>query len=259
MQQDNTLRKLTYYIRNHWFKLGVIAIALFVILKKDLSFNLNLNTPIRQKIDREKQPLPVEQQQKEVTQERFTENNSDKEITPANPSPVTDKFDLSPSFRSYSNDGQTASERLATVDDEVKEKYIKRFAKVVITERQKYGIPSSIILANALLHSSAGRSALSINGNNHFNIKCSTDWSGEGDRIDGECYRNYENAWTSFRDHSLYITTGPFSKLRSLPSDDYKAWAKALEKNEFSDEPKLAKQLIQLIEHYELHILDTDD
>ena len=258
MQQENTLKKVTYYIRNHWFKIGIIAIALFVILKKDLSFNLNLNTPVRQKMEREKQPLPVEQQQEEVIQERFTENTTEKEMTPANPSPVMDKFDLSPSFRNSDNDDQTALERLAGVDDEAKEKYIKRFARVVITERQKYGIPSSIILANALLHSSAGKSPLSINDNNHFNIKCSSDWTGNGEKYEGKCYRTYENAWTSFRDHSLYITTGAFSKLRTLPSDDYKAWAKALERNNFSDEPKLAKQLIQLIEDYELHILDKD-
>lgn len=258
MQQEYTLKKVTSYIRNHWFKIGLAVICLFVILKKDLSFNLNLNTPIRQKIEQEKQPLPVEQKKKRATQERFTEITPEQQPAPANPAPVMDKFDLSPSFGGEDEVALSAIEQLAAVDQIVKEKYIKRFARVVITERQKFGIPASIILANAMLHSAAGQSTLSKEGNNHFKIPCTDDWQGESERLGGKCYRQYENAWTSFRDHSLYLTTGPFSELRGLGNEDYKSWAKMLEKANFSDEPKLGKQLIRLIEEYELFILDEE-
>ena len=131
MQQENTLKKVTFYIRNHWFKIGLAIICLFVILKKDLSFNLNLNTPVRNKMEQKKQPLPVEQKKKKATQERFTEHIPDQETTPANPAPVMDKFDLAPTFGGEEDADKTALERLADVDREVKEKYIKRFARVV--------------------------------------------------------------------------------------------------------------------------------
>lgn len=257
MQQENTFKKVTFYIRNHWFKIGLIIICLFVILKKDLSFNLNLNTPVKNKVEQKKHPLPVEQKKKKAKTERFTENITEQKTTPANPAPVMDKFDLAPTFRGEDDADKTASERLADVDREVIEKYIKRFARVVITERQKFGVPSSIILANALLHSSAGQSRLSKSGNNHFNIPCSDDWQGGQEQMGDNCYRQYDNAWTSFRDHSLYITTGVFSELRDLADDDYREWAKALESADFSKEPKLAKQLIQVIEEYELFALDN--
>lgn len=255
MEPRSTLNRVIFYIRNHWFKIGLVLIGLFVIVKKDLSLNFNLRTPVKQRIEQERQPQPVEQKQKATTTERFTENNAEVQTTPANPSPVTDKFDLSPSFME-GNTKPSAFERLALVDQQVKEKYIKRFARVVIMERQKYGIPSSIIMANALLQSAAGQAAPSIQGNNHFNVPCTDDWQGATGRYQGNCYRHYENAWTSFRDHSLYVTTGAFSKLRELGSDDYKGWAKALEKANYSKEPKLAKQLIRVIEEYDLFILD---
>ena len=61
---------------------------------------------------------------------------------------------------------------------------------------------------------------------------------------------------TSFRDHSLFITTGHLSDLRRLEADDYKAWARELEKKGFYEEENMARQVIELIEEYGLYELD---
>ena len=74
--------------------------------------------------------------------------------------------------------------------------------------------------------------------------------------MDGKCFRTYENAWTSFRDHSYYITTGRMAALKKLKDADYKAWAKALEKADFSNDEDFAAQLIMVVEKYELTKLD---
>jgi flagellum-specific peptidoglycan hydrolase FlgJ len=42
-----------------------------------------------------------------------------------------------------------------------------------------YGIPASIILAQGILESGAGRGELCIRANNHFGIKCHEGWTGE--------------------------------------------------------------------------------
>ena len=64
---------------------------------------------------------------------------------------------------------------------------------------KKYGIPASITLAQGLLESDAGRSMLAVEGNNHFGIKCHSDWSGkrmyhDDDRRD-DCFRVYRKIW----------------------------------------------------------------
>ena len=60
----------------------------------------------------------------------------------------------------------------------------------------------------------------------------------------------------SFRDHSLYVTTGEYADLRRLGSTNYRAWAKALEDARFAREDNLEGQLIELIERYQLFQYD---
>jgi flagellum-specific peptidoglycan hydrolase FlgJ len=79
--------------------------------------------------------------------------------------------------------------------------YIEKFAPVAVLHQQKYGIPASITLAQALLESQAGQSGLTARSNNHFGIKCS-DWAGEVVYYDDderqECFRKYQTAVESF-------------------------------------------------------------
>jgi len=94
------------------------------------------------------------------------------------------------------------------------------------------------------------------NSNNHFAITCSSDWNGADRNYQNKCYRQYENAWISFRDHSLYVTTGKYASLVNLGSTNYKSWASGLEQFGFSEFPDLEKNLIEIIEKYELFHLD---
>lgn len=247
--------KAKAYLKNNWFKLGFIVFLLFVTLKKDLSFNFNLNTPVKLEESRPKQSLPVHESKKKKKKETYSENRKSGQSFSGSPSPVFERLDIA----SIGGEGKprlSASAELAAVDEVIKIAYMERFAHVAVSERKKYGIPSSIILATALLQSKAGTRDMAKQGNNHFAIPCTSDWQGEVGSYQNSCYRHYENAWTSFRDHSRYITTGSFSQLRQLGSDDYKAWAKGLENLGYSEEGKLSKQLTELIGFYELYELD---
>ena len=48
------------------------------------------------------------------------------------------------------------------------EKYIQKYAPIAVKEMQRSGVPASITLAQGLLESGNGLSALAVNGNNHF-------------------------------------------------------------------------------------------
>jgi flagellum-specific peptidoglycan hydrolase FlgJ len=139
--------------------------------------------------------------------------------------------------------------------------YIENYKGVAQANMQKYGIPASIILGQAILESGSGTGPLSVQANNHFGIKCHKDWLGQtvkydDDAID-ECFRKYYNASDSFRDHSLFLTSRPrYSSLFKLNKTDYKAWAKGLKAAGYATDTLYPTKLIGLIERYQLYKYD---
>ncbi|MBQ5573210.1 MAG: glucosaminidase domain-containing protein, partial [Bacteroidaceae bacterium] len=141
------------------------------------------------------------------------------------------------------------------------QKYIDKYKDLAISQMKKYGIPASITLAQGLLESDAGRSMLAVEGNNHFGIKCHSDWTGkkmyhDDDRRD-DCFRVYRNVEGSFEDHSLFLTThSRYAFLFDLKPTDYVGWARGLKKAGYATNPAYAEKLIEIIERYNLDMYD---
>jgi flagellum-specific peptidoglycan hydrolase FlgJ len=141
--------------------------------------------------------------------------------------------------------------------------YIDKYGETAVKHRDKYKIPASITLAQGLLESGAGLSELSRQSNNHFGIKCHSDWTGERvyRRDDGpnDCFRKYKKAEDSFEDHSLFLTKHQrYSVLFTYSVKDYTAWAKGLQKCGYATDKAYANKLIKLIEDYELYKYDSN-
>lgn len=144
----------------------------------------------------------------------------------------------------------------------VKIDYIKKYGAIAIHEMEKYKIPASVTLAQGLLESRYGQSILTTNANNHFGIKCHKSWEGNrvyhDDDAKGECFRKYEHAESSFRDHSLFLYHKKrYENLFKLRPNDYKGWAKGLRKAGYATDKKYPQKLISLIEEYELYYFDN--
>lgn len=138
--------------------------------------------------------------------------------------------------------------------------YIDQYKDLAIEEMLTYRIPASITLAQGLLESGAGGSELTRKGNNHFGIKCH-GWSGRAvyhnDDALGECFRAYDNAEDSYRDHCLFLTRGKrYRGLFSLDITDYRGWAHGLKAAGYATNPRYAQQLIDIIELYKLYEYD---
>ena len=141
------------------------------------------------------------------------------------------------------------------------DRYVKTYAEVAQQEMKSYDIPASITLAQGLLESGMGDSRLATQANNHFGIKCHKEWRGKriyhDDDKKGECFRVYQDPRTSYRDHSLFLTTrARYDFLFDLKKDDYKGWAKGLKKAGYATDPKYPDKLISLIERYRLDRYD---
>lgn len=138
------------------------------------------------------------------------------------------------------------------------EEYIETYKGIAVDHMRKYKIPASITLAQGLLESGAGKSALTKNSNNHFGIKCHNDWTGgkvyQADDTPNDCFRKYKRAEDSFEDHSRFLADKPrYKSLFALEITDYRGWAKGLQQAGYATDKAYANKLIKLIEDYELY------
>ena len=141
------------------------------------------------------------------------------------------------------------------------EDYIKKYRDVAVEEMKRYHIPASITLAQGLLESGAGYGTLARKSNNHFGIKCGSDWRGKTVKHDddarNECFRVYKDPKDSYRDHSKFLAGKQrYAFLFDLKITDYKGWARGLKKAGYATNPRYAHQLIDIIQRYNLDKYD---
>ena len=141
------------------------------------------------------------------------------------------------------------------------ERYISRYATLAVNEMYRTGVPASITLAQGIIESASGASTLAAEGNNHFGIKCHNSWNGRTMRADddrpNECFRAYDSAEESFRDHSDFLRyRDRYKFLFDFRTDDYKSWAYGLKQAGYATDPSYAAKLIQCVEDYGLSRFD---
>ncbi|AGC77339.1 flagellum-specific peptidoglycan hydrolase FlgJ [Nonlabens dokdonensis] len=142
------------------------------------------------------------------------------------------------------------------------ENYVDDYKDVAMEEMKLYKIPASITLAQGILESGSGSGRLAVEANNHFGIKCHTGWTGgriyHDDDEDQECFRTYNDASYSYRDHSLFLKDRKrYAGLFLLDIDDYKGWARGLRRAGYATDKRYPQKLISLIERYELYRYDN--
>lgn len=144
-----------------------------------------------------------------------------------------------------------------TTYQEKAQAYIDKYKDWAMMEQIRSGIPASITLAQGILETAAGESELSNNANNHFGIKCKSSWNGPTysytDDAKDECFRKYQSAYESYKDHSDFLKNNArYSSLFLYSPIDYKAWAFGLKKCGYATNPQYAVKLIKFIEDFGL-------
>jgi LysM repeat protein len=135
--------------------------------------------------------------------------------------------------------------------------YINTYKDLAIAEMQRTGVPAAIKLAQGIHETMAGTSKLVLKSNNHFGIKCKSNWTGESvshdDDARGECFRKYPSPGDSYRDHSDFLKNSPrYASLFALDPTDYEGWANGLKKAGYATNPRYPVVIIKLVEEYQL-------
>ncbi len=148
------------------------------------------------------------------------------------------------------------------------ENYILKYNQIARKESFKSGIPTSIILAQAILESGFGNSSLCRRSNNHFGIKWKK--SGDGDFVysfDDDYDKNgkhvpskfmkYESASESFSHHSKFLMKkSNYQELFRYKRTDFASWAYGLKACGYSTDKNYGADLIKLIRRYKLDKYD---
>jgi LysM repeat protein len=130
--------------------------------------------------------------------------------------------------------------------------YVNTYKELAISEMLRTGVPASVTLAQGILETAGGQSDLASMANNHFGIKCKSEWTGEtmhhDDDAKNECFRKYSSPEDSYKDHSDFLRTRPvYAFLFKLDPTDFEGWAKGLKKAGYATNPVYAEKLIKII------------
>ena len=252
-RQSYYLYQFKDFIVKNWQKLTLLLLIIVVFSSKDLTIHFNLTSPFgknNNEISKDSEGLFSNENQAGLHQGFSEKIKQDSR---------RETFSLFPIFfgdTGKNNKAKTLKDIYSDIKKSKKEAFIKQFSNVAIEEMNQFGIPASITLAQALLHGQAGTGALATQNNNHFSITCGSSWTDKSRDIQGVCYRSYNSAWQSFRDHSKLITSGRFEALKKFSSTDYKQWAKGLQSKGYSTDDTYAELLIKIIKEQNLDRFD---
>ncbi|WP_157501021.1 glucosaminidase domain-containing protein [Lewinella sp. 4G2] len=204
-----------------WFRLGLIAIALFVFTQKQVDFKVSMGE--------EGLAFGVSQRTASPTEGAAAGAGEGRTAT----------MSLIPSFTGNSKETAVPAWSVDELDEAAVRAYISRFEKVAQGEERKYSIPAAANMALAIIHSNAGKSTAATKKNNHFFPVTANTY--------------YENAWMNWRSHSKLISE-KYPEL-AAESVNYQQWTAALARTNYSNNPKLADRIMDVVERYGLERL----
>jgi flagellum-specific peptidoglycan hydrolase FlgJ len=275
---NQNLFKANSFLQKNWFKILLVLVTVFIIIRKDLNFQFALNSANAQvmPVSSVLQPTalvtgfqenPNAASNAAVAEVSTVPEETPKVETPAKPKKADDNkaqsfsnlgFIMNPTYAKRHNiDPAIVAEK-----DRIVKAYIKKYVTVAVEEMKAYGIPASITLAQGLLESNAGDSRLATDANNHFGIKCFSRSCQKGhcknytDDTHKDFFRTYPSIWESYRSHSLFLQRNRYKHLLKLSKKDYKGWAHGLKKAGYATDKRYAYKLISLIETLNLHQYD---
>ncbi len=153
-------------------------------------------------------------------------------------------------------------------------KFIESIKEGAIENYKEYKILPSITIAQAILESNWGESKLASEHNNLFGIKADTSWKGEyvtlettefNEMIINDKFRKYEDKIESILDHGKFLYENKrYTNHGVFDANTYIYQAKALQDAGYSTlengngEKIYAKKLIEIVQQYNLQIIDSE-
>ena len=133
-----------------------------------------------------------------------------------------------------------------------KQAFFEKYAPIAIQQQIKYGIPSSITLAQMAWESSYGTGKPALYSNNFFGVKVGSSWNGPYDLYNddtaNEKFRRYDNVMSSIEDHSKVLMSQRYARCHNYSPTDYRNWAIGIKACGYATDKQYAEKIINFIE-----------
>lgn len=150
--------------------------------------------------------------------------------------------------------------------------YIETYGPMAVEACKEYPeLYPSVLLAQAILESANGNSALAKRANNHFGIKEGVGWNGEVVEFNTREYkggqwvtvkapfRSYTTVTDSFRDRNRFLARNPrYTNNGVFSAASPEQQCKALLRAGYATDPEYADKLIALIDRHNLKRFDQE-
>lgn len=147
--------------------------------------------------------------------------------------------------------------------------FILNIAPLAIEDYKKTKVLPSLIIAQAILESGWGESALAVKANNLFGIKAGSSWTGKTYNVNTQEYydgktavivsayfRVYDNWLDSISDHSNLLQNPRYKSV--LSATNYKEACEEVYKAGYATDPYYTSKLISLVQNYGLDEYDKE-
>lgn len=150
-------------------------------------------------------------------------------------------------------------------------RFVEWAADHAAASREKYDVPVSVAVAQAINESGWGRSGLATQGNAYFGIKCfgipgpvaagcrpypTSECDHRGCFPTHGTFRMYRSAADSFRDHGRFLTVNPRYRPAFAHTDDPNRFAREIHKAGYATDPAYSDKLIGLMREHDLYRFD---
>ena len=142
--------------------------------------------------------------------------------------------------------------------------FLQFFAPYAMEQQKKYGIPTSVTLAQMAYESGWGQSELAKEGNNYFGIKASQEWLNSGkpyschdDDKKNEPFCNYNSVRESIEHHSELLMSKRYAVCRKYDETDYYNWLVGLKSAGYATDSRYVEKCVTIIKAHKLYKYDN--
>lgn len=143
------------------------------------------------------------------------------------------------------------------------EAFVKAFADMAMRQQRKYGIPSSVILAQMAFESGWGTSPLAQDGRNFFGIKASRSWLEQGlpyslhdDDRPNEKFCNFATIEEGVDYHTRLLMSDRYARCWRYGPTDYHNWLLAIKASGYATRSNYVSKVESIIRKYRLFKYD---
>lgn len=140
--------------------------------------------------------------------------------------------------------------------------YINKYKSMACSLSTATGIPASVLLAQGLFESDAGRSYVAMEANNHFGVKCPHRCKKRGHHVEAsddhenDLFRRFRSVKDAYIYQAAMLQRGRYADIKALSGWDWRKWCENISARGYATSGSYENFLTSIIENARLEAYD---